>query len=88
MVELRSIGTFSEGVLEDDRIPVNVGEDTLDSPPAPEGEHTLLSSSSDNVPEERLPALHGGLTDNAVVHVLTDLLLDLERSDCRIFKAR
>ena len=76
----------------EESIPVKVGEDTVDSTPDSElaaPTLTLLSSSSDNVPEDLRPALQGGLTDNAVVPiVLTDLLLDLDISGCKFTNAR
>ena len=87
----RSINIFSDGVLDEESIPVNEGEETLDSNPATAAavlEPALLSSSSENVPEERRPALHGGLTESAEAQVLTDRRFDFERSEVKLCNAR
>jgi len=73
---------FSEFGVE--RILVSVGEVTSDSILAGTTGPGLLSSSSEKVPDDRRPDLHGGLVDNAALTVLTDLLFDFDISLCRL----
>ena len=88
-VEVRSSDPLSDDILDVESMPVKVGEDTFVSTTIPaEVAPDSLNSSSENAPEDLRPDLQGGLTDNVVAHVLTDLLLALDKSVCRLFKAR
>ena len=88
---VRSYGPLSEVGVEVESIPVSVGEVTFDSTPPTDAARCTPLLKSSSVPDDRRPALAGGLTDNTVLHgrsaILIDLRFEADTSLCRLFSA-